>query len=411
MNRRWVVAGLALTSAAAAVLVFAWWKPERSGAPDVTFEPVHLDWGGIPLDTAPRAGMDPLAAQASSRFPPSRLVRRPVSPEDAEGLFAISARKLDVFDAQAYFIKGPGQSGRREFPEHPDGSYVMTTNSRGMRGTREPSAEPPDLRILVAGDSHTEGACGDDETFAARLEARLSAAHPGRSIEVWNGARGGYSAFQYLGLLERHLDLDPDVLVVAFYGGNDFEEVLTLHHYFQGTRRPPSDSYRALRDAALGANSAAVAQSLNAAKYFALWPEEIDSALQAFRDCFTEIQAICLRRSIHPIFLYLPPVTDVETRFSPRLAQAIETMQLSPSELHVHDRMADSMLTFLRQRCLDVLDLRPAFRAAGEPLYWKGELHMNLAAQELVAEALHARLAERGFAERERVRAAPAPER
>lgn len=411
MSSRGTKAVLALVAAAAGVLVFAWWRPADGPVPDVRLAPIDFDWGGVPVGSAERPGLDPLEAGPASRFPPSRLVRRPIPPEDAEKLFGIREREYDVFDPHCYFVKKPNQRGQREFPEHPAGVLERTTNSLGLRGSAEPAAATPDLRILVTGDSHTEGVCRDDETFAARLEARLRAAHPGRSIEVLNAARGGYCCFQYLGSLERLLALAPDVLVVGLYGGNDFEEILTLHHYFQGTQRPPSEPYRAQREAAIGVNGAAVGQALNGCRYFAEYPQEIDSSLQATRDCCGELVALCLRHSIQPVFVYLPPITDVETRFSSRLKQAIEVLGLTASDLRVHDRMADSLLTFLRQHGLDVLDMRPAFRAAPEPLYWKGELHMNLAAQELVTETLLAWVEGRGLAGRERVRAAPAPAR
>jgi lysophospholipase L1-like esterase len=401
---------LVFGSAFAAAFAFAWFRHEREAEPasELTLAPSRLDWGGVPASTDPRPGLDPLAADDSARFPPSILVRRTLTPEEVAQLFTLDEREFDVYDPHCQFIKKPGLDGERAWPEHPAGRYTYHTNSLGLRGAADPAAVQPDLRVLVVGDSHTEGVCSDDETFTAELERRLRAAHAGRSIEALNAARGGYSFYQYLGTLERLLALAPDVFVVAIYGGNDFEEALTLQHFFQGTARPPSQSFEALRAETMKAHGSAIGQSLNGCKTFTVWPDQIEVALQAARDCCTEIRAQCLRASIRPVFVYLPAAVDIELERHPKLREALEMLELSQDDVRSQDRMADSLLAFLRATNADVLDLRPAFRAAKEPLYWHADLHMNLAAHKLVSDALVAWIEQHGLATRARVRAAPA---
>jgi len=399
---------LALGAAGAAGLAFALLLRVRAPSGDeLTLVQTPRDLGGVPARPGTRAGIDPLDADLGARFPPSTFLRRELSPDEVELLFALGKREFDVYDPQCYFRKRAGLEGRRDWPEHPAGHYAWRTNSLGLRGSAEPAPTPPDLRVLVVGDSHTEGVCLDAETYPARLEQGLRAAYPGRTIEVLNAARGGYSFFHYLGALERALELEPDVLVVGIYGGNDFEEVLTPHHYFQGTRRPPSESFQELRARAMRGHGTAIGQALNSVKYFVTWPDQVDVALQAARDCCTEIQALCLRRSIHPIFVFIPSAAEIEPEGHPKLREAMAMLELSPEDLRTSERMADSLLAFLRQRGLDVLDLRPAFRSADELLYWKADMHCNLQALQRIAAELLDLFERRGLVLGERVRAAP----
>ena len=51
--------------------------------------------------------------------------------------------------------------------------------------------------------------------------------------------------------------------------------------------------------------------------------------------------------------------------------------------------MADEYLATMAAEGVKVVDLRPAFRAAQEPLYWRADLHINTAGHRAVARELH----------------------
>ena len=79
-----------------------------------------------------------------------------------------------------------------------------------------------------------------------RVTARLESANDVDNVcvlvddcEVLNAAVTGHTFHNYLGVLERmlNLGLDPDLMIVVTYGGNDFLDVY-LWHFFAGTRRP-----------------------------------------------------------------------------------------------------------------------------------------------------------------------------
>jgi len=99
-------------------------------------------------------------------------------------------------------------------------------NSLGLRGPERTAAKPEGTyRVICVGGSTTFGAgiLGDENTYPARLEARLKEALPGAHVEVWNAGVPGYTTAEnviYLGL--RLIDFRPD-LVVFYEGYNDFK--------------------------------------------------------------------------------------------------------------------------------------------------------------------------------------------
>lgn len=294
------------------------------------------------------------------RYPRSAFVREPWR----EQRFA-DGRDSTMPDPFVHYRYRPGIVRRHPWPEHPEGEWTLRTNSLGMREDAEPAARQPDLRVLVAGDSHTDGVCNNDESFASLLEARLAGERAGETVEVLNAGRGGYGFYQYLGTLERFLDLRPDVLVVTVYGGNDFDNVLTPYHRYNGTTRPPGSAlYRDALAAILEREELQppLAQGLSACKYFDLHPEEMETALQAARDVTTEILVTCLRHGVHPIFVYLPTLAGTEWDSDAEVLDELALLlELSADGLASIDRLADSYLDFLRQRRVDVVDLRETF--------------------------------------------------
>jgi hypothetical protein len=115
------------------------------------------------------------------------------------------------------------------FDEHPDGHFWVRWNNLGLRRDTDTTvAKPPGVcRVVLVGDSHTHCSCNNAESYAAVAEAHLGAAGAGGRHEVLNAGHGFYSPYQYYRLLvHRMAPLGPDVVVVAFYIGNDLLDLL-----------------------------------------------------------------------------------------------------------------------------------------------------------------------------------------
>jgi hypothetical protein len=132
------------------------------------------------------------------------------------------------YDTGAYLVRHPiyghyhppnysGWIRRDEFTTH------VRTNSRGQRGSEiDAQRDPRTFRVLVLGDSFVEAVqVGEHERFIARLAEQLSR-RSGRPVEVIDGGCGGWGQAQQLLYLEHEgWALEPDLVLVAVYLGND----------------------------------------------------------------------------------------------------------------------------------------------------------------------------------------------
>lgn len=106
-----------------------------------------------------------------------------------------------------------------------DGSWEFRTNAQGFRADRDYAVEKPEgrLRVLVLGDSHTEGfEVRQDSVFSAVAERYLKA--QGLDAEVLNTGVSGFGTAEELVFLENEgFKYRPNVVVLGFFG-NDFND-------------------------------------------------------------------------------------------------------------------------------------------------------------------------------------------
>ncbi len=116
----------------------------------------------------------------------------------------------------------PGASGwfRRE------GRQYIVINREGFRDREHALKKPPGTyRVAVLGDSFTEGLQVKlEDTFEAVLERELAhcPAFRARSVEVFNFGVSNYgTAQELLTLRDRVWQTEPDLVLLAFFSGND----------------------------------------------------------------------------------------------------------------------------------------------------------------------------------------------
>lgn len=110
---------------------------------------------------------------------------------------------------------------------------TVRINSRGYRGAEFAAEKGDAFRILVIGDSFTFGwGVEDSETYAAQLQRLLAARQPAQRIEVINaGFAACYSPDTYYLYLKREgLGLNPDLIVVGTYVGNDLDSLVAFEN-------------------------------------------------------------------------------------------------------------------------------------------------------------------------------------
>ena len=109
---------------------------------------------------------------------------------------------------------------------------LIQINSMGFRDREYGEKSEEALRIMVLGDSFLVSmGVQYEEMFTTRLEDMLNEQYGAeRVIEVVNAASDGYSPYQYLLMLqEKGHEIKPDIVLVAFYIGNDFHPRKVRH--------------------------------------------------------------------------------------------------------------------------------------------------------------------------------------
>ena len=361
------------------------WRSLRSGGPSVELFQAQDDTF---RDLIEEYSAEPM--QRIRNFADSPLIRYRVPEELAHKFFPLH-HPWNAYDPHAYYDHAPDLNAWRSFKEHPDGGFYMRTNSLGMRCDYEPAAEQPDLRVLVAGDSHIDGICNNSEAFSAVAEAQLEQQFPGRSVEVLNGARGGYSFYNYLGTYEKYApDLAPDALIVFVAGSNDLTGVLRLGHLFNRTRRiGGSDEVWDRRDRAIKAAPDVVGTGPAMLYYFKSFPDEIEAAFEFTRQICEELRRLCERDSVRLIFAFHPSSNAIGWENPPEgLATALEILGLTPEDEALHDALGARFLAMLDEMGIESIDLTPAFAGKADDSWWRTDLHMKPAGQARMVTAL-----------------------
>jgi hypothetical protein len=137
----------------------------------------------------------------------------------------ISFPVFDTYDALRGVALRPGKEGwyQRE------GRAYLRINSLGYRDGEHEIAKPAGtLRIAVLGDSFAEARqVAQADTFWSLLGKNLGtcSALKGKNVEVLNFGIGGYGTTEELLTLRKDaLRFSPDLILLAFFPGNDFQD-------------------------------------------------------------------------------------------------------------------------------------------------------------------------------------------
>lgn len=306
-----------------------------------------------------------------------------------------------VLDEYSLFRRSPNLRTQTNFPEHPDGHWWLVTNQVGLRMDRPARQGNLEFVVLTSGDSHSEGACNNAESWSQRLGARLDGMGLSQSTDVVNASCAGYTLYNYLGVLERFLadanQPKPHVFAVAVYGGNDLLELLPLRHYFARRPRPPGHGKYTADIAHLRRDHApAMAQVFEQILYFRHNPGELEEAVEGAVEVLHEIGRLCASEGIRFVPMWLPTAADLEWDRHGEVFDAIAAdVDLEPhwrqSARHLGERIR------AQTEGLDWLDLGPTLQSLPEGAFWVLDKHLNLAGQRAVEELLFERLGERGL--------------
>ncbi len=140
-----------------------------------------------------------------------------------------------TMDDQTGWVRAPNQSG---FVYQRNPGVFETrfqTNSRGMRDREHLLSKGSNPRILVVGDSFTEGWGVEEQQAYPKVLER----HFLQGVDVWNLGVVGYSTDQELQQLRKAIpELHPDVVVLGFYENDIADNTRAKSLWYPRFRKP-----------------------------------------------------------------------------------------------------------------------------------------------------------------------------
>jgi GDSL-like lipase/acylhydrolase family protein len=380
LRNRWVLLCISLAlSLALAWLVFDRVRARQGDLLQFNTPPEDLgDWHAETERGA--AALDARLPEAWRYFIPEERVRQ---------LFERTFGRTRAYDPWTYWWSKSRTKVMR-WSERPEGHWTLHMNAQGLREDRDLGGPPAQIRVLVTGDSHTEGVCNNDESFANLLEASLRASHAGRTVDVLNAANGGFMPYQYFGTLQKFRDFDPQMLVVTVFGGNDFSELTWFRDYFENLPHQLwTEEDLKLRDATLRKAPFAMGQCFNSLLTFKLHPEALEGSCRTAVGLCRQMAEQCRARRCAMIVVFLPAPCDCQWQPAHEdIERARTALSLGPEALELNRRTAELFVNGLQVAGIEVLDLRRTFEGLSPPPFWRLDLHMNLEGHRLVAKEL-----------------------
>lgn len=293
-------------------------------------------------------------------------------------------------------------------------------NSQGRRGEEVAPDKAGAFRILVLGDSFTFGTdVREEEAFPRVLESLLNQ-RGGPRAQVINAGVPGWSPFQYAQYYEHYgRQLDPDLVIVGFFVGND---AYSPHTRLQDVRLTAAAGKRVSRQAA---TDRWLAPKILLYEHSHLARLVFNRGLMAESDftrsdCsdFTESLLAAQRETLR---VHRPRSHGAERAVSRSARQVARVHRMAaeagipclvvliPTEAQVNPELQRRLVagsgrsaydfgmpnTLLREllasRRIPVLDLLPAFRREPSCLYMN-DTHWNPLGHRLAAERIAARL-------------------
>lgn len=332
--------------------------------------------------------------------------------------------------------------------EHSTGAIVFDRNGCGFREDQETPIKKPNgtVRIIVTGDSHTDGAVPNHESFANLLEQQLNHASAVK-VDVINAGFATFSPYQELWAYQRVLQrFDPDYLVVAFYAGNDLwdltatqrvhlqwkdgsyvhadpevdalpsseptggirrlknavRERIAIYHALASIpllRRsfgtlPKIDEHAELTEEAASFCSGGYWQSLGQAMFFRDNSEAWDECTEMMRVVLSGFQAATQANNVRMSLIIIPTLRQIHPNTDREAYEkAAAVLKLTEYDLQVDDRATDLVLQLANELNIPAFDLRTALRAASasdesQELYWRFDHHLSTSGHREVAKQL-----------------------
>ncbi len=297
--------------------------------------------------------------------------RHNINEHDTEG--------FTILDSDTGYKHAPNIDWVIKKPEH-----RIKTNSLGFRGIEPTPKKQGEFRIMVTGDSFTEG-WGEEssEIFSSKLQILLNNRNDGTNYLVYNFGIYGYGTREESKTVIKYFNLiQPDLVILVFYAGNDFNDNIQKY-YIDGNRvrfRSPEQLKR--EKSILYSSRLYIYMEL---KFNAVLQRlQYKNALENTKKYISELDDFTDGKGIKSLFVF------TDTKFVPesRITEAINSMLGMPPR-HKRKEIIRDHCKSINLRFIDMQDRITSAFPDPVLLYDKRHGHWNPAGHQYVANVLY----------------------
>lgn len=268
-------------------------------------------------------------------------------------------------------------------------STQRRTNNIGFREDADiVEKRPNEYRILVTGDSHTDGVLKHNtESFVNIWEEKLNASDSTLQYNCMNGGVGYYTFRNYYGFLKKYTDLKPEIFIINVFTGNDFREAAI----FEDDRTSISNVYRSVwmrfrrKFQSDIQKSIPYTQGLEQTIFFESFPSEKERTMELSKYYLLKIKELCAQENIRLIVTLLPSKLDVNKAFRKEVQKL---HNLDDETMAINQTLTKTFTEFLIAQNIEHHDLIPVLQNTTEKVYWDQDLHINDNAHRIIGEFL-----------------------
>lgn len=288
--------------------------------------------------------------------------------------------------------------------------YGFRLNSAGFKDVEfTESKQVGILRVVAVGDSFAFGVVPYEYNYLTLTEQHLN--DGGLRAEVINMGIPGLAPQDYLALLANEgLKLQPDLVLISFFVGNDFDEtrrlrtqlyefsdllalikfVVDTRTKFDGRVFHGEDRYD---DSASSFREPIYLEIVKQRSWVYRKPPPHPRALNAAVDYLVQIRDLCTRSGVPLLVLVIPDELQVNQALQGRI---LESLDIGQSEIDF-TQPNRFLAEHFRRHGIEAIDVLNSFAARGKEvsLYKPLDSHWNIAGNELAAKLLAPPLAAR----------------
>jgi lysophospholipase L1-like esterase len=288
--------------------------------------------------------------------------------------------------------------------EAPEGCITYKTNNLGFRENSPTSIKnESDYRILVFGDSHTDGVVNNEQSFSNVAESILNHFKP-ELFDIINAGIGHQNLYQQYLLFKHLLYLKPDIAIFTFYTGNDYLEILdksVFHLELEQSKIYPRPARSTVKDFLLD-NSLifrivtrfdprpyfraerlkryTLWQSLAQEYYFQKNPKDFEKAVYFHNYVLTQIKEAAKKNGVEIYFIILPSKYQIERNSDLDSFKKIEEILNLSSNEKMDDKIRLNIIQILTKDEIPCLDPYEEFIqrvSTSQPLFWNTDHHLS----------------------------------